>query len=170
MPMTPTSAVRESILPRSDWADDSAGAAKTALARRAKPSRRSGVDELGRDPRGQQASGVATVEQALHGGAARFAVVARPLVDVHADTAVGAGAVVLHAPGIPRGVVERLLAALEPAVDALAQQPAEQALGLFGEVAADAVGAQRQRAAGLFLPPGAEVDDGVGPLLAVGER
>ena len=62
---------------------------------------------------------MAAVEQELHGAPARLAVVARPVVDVHAHEAVRALRVVLEAARVAHRVAERLLPVVEAVVDAL---------------------------------------------------
>ena len=50
---------------------------------------------------------------------------------------------------------------VEAVLDALLEQPADLLHRLRAEIAADDVAAQRQRQAGLLLPPDAEIDDQV---------
>src|SRR3954471_6797197 len=85
---------------------------KTRAAGRSIRSR-SGLDEFGLDPPRQDARLVAAVHQELHGAAAGLPIIAGPVVDVHADEAVGAHGVVLQAAGVARGVAERLLPVVE---------------------------------------------------------
>ena len=112
---------------------------------------------------------VRPVEQLLHGQSTGLAVVQRPVVDVHADEPVGADGVVFDATRVARRVAERLFAIAQGVVDALGQQAAQPYLQRIVQVPSDAVGAQRQRAAGLAGPPRPEVDDALQALVAEGQ-
>src|SRR5947199_864123 len=101
---------------------------KTRAAGRSIRSRSLDLNKFGLDPPRQDARLVAAVHQELHGAAAGLAVIAGPVVDVHADEAVRAHRVVLQAAGVAGGVAERLLPVIQTIVDALRQQPAEAAL------------------------------------------
>src|SRR5690606_23198918 len=113
--------------------------------------------ELGAHPR-QDAGCGAAIEQLLDGGPAGGAVAARPVVDVHADEAIRKDLVPLELAGVAAGEGERFGAVVERPGDRLGEQPAEPPAQRRIEIAPDAVAPQRQRAAGLLLPPGAEVD------------
>jgi hypothetical protein len=97
------------------------------------------------------------LQQLAHGLPALVAVVARQLVDVHADEAVGELGVE-PAAELER-VLHRLVAVVEPGLDRVAEHVGELEQVLGAEVAPRDVRAQRQRQPGLEQPPLAQVDD-----------
>ena len=65
-----------------------------------------------------------------------------------------------------KGMVESVVPVREPVFDGAAEGPGDSADLLAPEVAPDDVAPERQREAGLLLPPAAEVDDLVEPVVA----
>ena len=65
-----------------------------------------------------------------------------------------------------RAYVQRVLAVGQAVLDALLEQPLDLADGFRAQILADGVGAQRQRQAGVLLPPVAQIDDELQVLLA----
>ena len=112
-------------------------------------ARRVPGDALGATPEPERRSSSSTARPP------DVAVVAGQLVDVHRDEAVGRLAVD-PAPE-PLGVLERLVAVVEPDADRLAEHRRDVAEPL-AEVPPRGVHAERQRQAGLLLPPDAEVE------------
>src|SRR6185436_19375792 len=123
--------------------------------------------ELDLDAPRQDAGGGAAIEEEGDGAAPFGAVVARPLVDVHADEAVGAAA--LEAPPELHGVGDRLLAVTEAVLDARPEERGHPANRLLAEVLAHGVPAERQRQSGLALSPRAEIDQPVQAVIGVGQ-
>jgi hypothetical protein len=114
-------------------------------------------DEVGSD---------AFFEESGDGGAAAVAIVERPLVDVHADEAVGE--VGLHAAGPLEGEADGLFAVVEGVVNGV-EQDARESGEVVGKVASDGVAAEGQGEVAGGGPPDAEVFDEAQALLLVGE-
>src|SRR5689334_5145022 len=117
--------------------------------------------------RGEGAELLAAPQQLRDGLPALLAVVARVLVHVHPDEAVGELSV------DPSAETERVLHRLSPVVETrlnrLAQHLGELVQDLRAEVAPRDVDPERQRQTGLEKPPLAEVDDLPQTFGAVGE-
>src|SRR5436190_5496623 len=96
-----------------------------------------------------------------------LAVVAREVVHVHADEAVGEGGV--EAAAEPKRVLHRLRPVREPGFDRLLQYLREIVERLRPEIAPRHVDSERQRQARLEQPPLAEVDDLAQPFRLVRE-
>ena len=106
-------------------------------------------------------------QQLVHRFAAARAEIERPIVYIHSDETVGLGAVEIAA--VLQGVVQRFVAMFEPVVDAFLEQPVHVAHRRRAQVFANGVGPQRQRQAGLVVPPVAQVDDQLQTAIAIGE-
>src|SRR5207245_9885816 len=95
------------------------------------------------------------------------AVIERPIVDVHADETVRQGFV--HVASVLERVSQRVVAVIESVADALLEKAADLADGVRAQIATDGVSSQRQRQAGLFHPPDAEIDDEAETLVLKGQ-
>src|SRR4029450_8324771 len=91
---------------------------------------------------------------------------AGPVVHVHPDEPVGP--LPIEPARVREGVRERVLPVSEAVLDRTAERAGDAGDPVGPEVAPHDVSAERQREAGLFLPPPTEVDDL--PKTFVGER
>ena len=135
---------------------------RLTAARNARATRRTR-----RGPALEGARLLAAAKQLGDGLAALLAVVLGQLVHVHAHEPVRE--LRRQAPPELEGVLERLVAVLEPCPDRVAQNVGELAERLRAEIAAGDVDPERKRKPGLEEPPLAEVDDALEPLPLVRE-
>src|SRR5208282_2624846 len=105
--------------------------------------------------RGNDPRLVPHVEEPADGFAAVVAVVERAFVDVHADEFVGELGIEIA--GKLHGIGERFFAMIDGVLNALAQRLGDAGHRFAAERAPDGVSAERQRQAGDFLPPPAEI-------------